>query len=203
MFSCSAYGRSARGPCPRVIYMPDQWWFGWGNVSGNLRKKPRGVNRRFKRPCLKRARKSTHIHTHTHTLLYYVYPVHGCDNLRCPLVHRYTIYAQSTVVRVVLDIYIYICIILYTCEHLLRDVQKSAVRARTLLCKRPFACNPRGLDSCRRRCFAALCRLINRIVYYYTYVYIHTIHRANEIESVKERDGEKLYRLYIEGERII
>lgn len=152
------YGCSARGPCLCSVYALFTCRIcgdtGEGKCfrkfSNKTKTRTHGVNRRYKRQCLKRARKSTHTHTHTH----YTQAIYGA------LAHRYTIYAQLTVVRVVRYI--------YTREYLLRDVQKS-VRVRTLLCKRPFACNPPGLDSRRRR-LCGPCRLINRIVYY-KYIY--------------------------------
>jgi len=131
-------------------------------------------------PSFKSYTISIYVCVYNLNIVHYIYIY--MDNIRCPRAQIYDLCAIDGRPRCTLYI--------HTREYLLRDVQKSAVRARTLLCKRPFACNPRGLNSCRRRC-CGLCRLINRIVYY-TYVYIH--HRVSGIESVKERKREKLYR---------
>jgi len=78
---------------------------GGGSVSGNSRIKPHGLNRRYKRPCLKRARKSTHTHTHTHTHIYiYIhgqYTVPSCTDIRFMRNRRssalYVIYTHTRV----------------------------------------------------------------------------------------------------------
>lgn len=53
-----------------------------GSGSGNSRIKLHGLNRRYKRPCLKRARKSKHTHTHTHIYTHRQYTVPSRTDIR-------------------------------------------------------------------------------------------------------------------------
>lgn len=76
------YGSSAQGPCLCSVYALFTCRIcgdtGEGKCfrkfSNKTKTRTHGVNRRYKRQCLKRARKSTHIHTHT---LY-------TGSIRCP-----------------------------------------------------------------------------------------------------------------------